>query len=320
MHKKVLSKIPLNLNLFNIKYLLKPLRATETKLQNLILFKSRIIKEKKIPKKNKMEFRILNYPVGEYKIILKHLNKYLKSHARFSDNICGGVIDKSLFNMVKDHCGKEAIFQIDLENFFPNISSNRIFTFFKNTGCSDKISQVLTDLVTFNDRLPQGFATSPIVSNLIAWKMDFDIQMICEKHNLSYTRWIDDIIVSGRLSELIKAIYKIENSILKNGFIINKSKRKFSKRIVSSEIIAVGLDIKKHKPNIPKSVYEKLENILIMMVTDGVHKAVEFYEEEFKSKNIQQSVMGKIRFVQTYNKKEAEKFIEIYEKINWSLN
>ena len=90
-----------------------------------------------------MEFRILNYPVGEYKIILKRLNKYLKSHARFSDNICGGVIDKSLFNMVKDHCGKEAIFQIDLENFFPNISANRIFTFFKITGCSDKISQVL---------------------------------------------------------------------------------------------------------------------------------------------------------------------------------
>ena len=50
---------------------------------------------------------------------------------------------------------------------------------------------------------------------IIVWKMDFDIQMICEKHNLSYTRWIDDIIVSGRLSEVKKAIYKIEKSIRK---------------------------------------------------------------------------------------------------------
>ena len=210
MHKQILVHIPLKLNLFNLKYLLKPLRVTETRLEKLILSKSRIIKEKKISKKNKREFRILNYPIGEYKKILKLLNKYLKSQAKFSDNICGGVIDKNLFDMVKNHCGKEAIFQIDLENFFPNISSNRIYTFFKNTGCSDKISQIITDLVTFNNMLPQGFATSPLISNLIAWKMDYDVQMICKKHNLRYSRWIDDIIVSGRLSELHKAVYKVE--------------------------------------------------------------------------------------------------------------
>ena len=96
--------------------------------------------------------------------------------------------------------------------------------------------------------------------------------------------------------------------------------RKFTKRTTSSEIIVVGLDIRKHKPSIPRSVYEKLENILTMMISEGVPKTVELYEEEFKSKNIQQSMMGKIRFVRIYNAKQANDLIELYEKVDWSMN
>lgn len=317
MPSKVLQHIPLKLNLHEIKYLTTPLKTTESRLLKIISIKSKIVKEKKIPKKNSDEFRILNYPVGEFKLILKRLHKFLMSRSKFPKSVCGGIVDKNLYDMVKSHCGREGIYQIDLKDFFPNINSDRVYSFFKNSGCSERISQILTDLVIYDKRLPQGFPTSPIVANLIAWKMDYDLQSICNNHKLNYSRWIDDVLISGRISELNKAIYKIDKSILKNGFYINNKKKRLLKRKNSKEIVSVGLDLKRHKPDVPIKVYEKLEYILQVLITEGVEFARDFFEEEFKLKDIQKSLIGKIRFIEEYNKAKGNFLSNLYIQINW---
>jgi hypothetical protein len=318
MHSKVLEHIPLKLNLHDIKYLIAPLKTSEVRISKLISIKSKIVKEKKIPKKNPDEFRLINYPVGEFKLILKRLNKFLMKRTKFPNNICGGIVDKNLYDMVKEHCGREGVYQIDLKDFFPNINSNRVYSFFRYSGCSEIISQILTDLVTFDKKLPQGFPTSPIVANLVAWKMDYDLQSICNKHKLNYSRWVDDILISGRISELNNVVYNIDKSIRKNGFYINPKKKRLVKRNNSKEIIAVGLDLKKHKPDVPIKVFEKLEYILQVLLTEGVEFAHDLFEEEFKSKDIQQSLIGKIRFVEEYSKVKGKTLRNLYEQINWS--
>lgn len=317
MPSKEFESIPLKLNLQKIKYLTTPLKTTELRLLKIISNKSKIVKKTKVPKKNPNEFRIINYPIGEFKIILKRLNKFLISRTKFPQAVCGGIVNKNLYDMVKIHCGREGIYQIDLKDFFQNINSDRIFTFFKNSGCSERISQILTDLVAFDGKLPQGFPTSPIIANLIAWKMDFDLQSICKKHNLNYSRWIDDILISGRVAELNQVIYKIDKSIIKNGFYINNKKKRFIKRKKSKEIIAVGLDLKRHKPDIPIRVYEKIENILAVLISEGVEFTRNIFEEEFKSKDIRQSLNGKIRFIEEYNDLKGKYLRNIYEQINW---
>lgn len=318
MPSKVLDDIPLKLNLHQIKYLIAPLRTSEARILKIISIKSKIVKEKKIPKKNPTEFRLINYPLGEYKLILKRLNKFLMSRTKFPQNVCGGIVDKNLYDMVKEHCGREGVYQIDLKEFFPNINSNRVYSFFRYSGCSELISQILTDLVTFDKKLPQGFPTSPIIANLVAWKMDYDLQAICNKYKLNYSRWVDDILISGRISELNNAIYKIDKSITMNGFYINHKKKRLVKRKNSKEIIAVGLDLKKHKPDVPIKVFEKLENILQVLLTEGVEFAHDIFEEEFKSKDMQQSLIGKIRFVEEYSKVKGRLLRDLFEQINWS--
>src|SRR5205823_9973041 len=64
----------------------------------------------------------------------------------------------------------------------------------------------LAQLCTYNGRLPQGAPTSPILSNMICFKMDREILALARAHRCTYTRYADDITISTRLPELPLAI------------------------------------------------------------------------------------------------------------------
>ena len=316
-----LAYLPLKLNLVNDKYLYLPLKSSRSQIKRIIANKNQIILRKEIPKKDSDQKRLLQYPIGDYKLILKRLNKLLMYRSTFPQSVCGGIIDKNLFDMVESHCGQEAIYQIDLKDFFPNINTDRIYSFFIKTGCLQDIAEILTELVSFEGKLPQGFPTSPLIANLITWKLDFDHDNICKANDLKRTRWIDDILISGRIYDLDKVIYKIDSSINKNGFVINKKKKKFFRRKDhNKEIIAVGLDIRKHKPNVPINVYNKIESMLIVFIEDGIARGKAIFEEEFKGKDIRQSLVGKIRFVEQYNGQKGDYLRSLFNKINWVIN
>ncbi len=238
--------------------------------------------------------------------------------AKFPQSVCGGIIDKNLFDMVRFHCGKEAIYQVDIKDFFPSVTFETVQKFFIESGCTEYVSNLLADIVTLNGYLPQGYPTSPIISNLVLWKLDIEQENICKKYSLSRTRWIDDIIISGRIDNLQQAVSKIDTSIKYRGFRINSKKKKFTRRIdKKKDIVVVGLDVKKNKPEVPLLIFEKIENILFAFIQLGRKDAYEIYKEEFKSKDIQQSLRGKINFVAEYNKNKGQYLLELYNKISW---
>ena len=132
--------------------------------------------------------------------------------------------------MVKVHCAKEATFKIDLKDFFPNIKSYRIYSLFLRFSCSKEIAKLLAEIVTFNGLLPQGFPTSPMIANLVANKLDIEQLSTCEKYSITRTRWIDDIVFSGRIKSLELTIPKLIYAISINHFNLNMDKEKFYRR------------------------------------------------------------------------------------------
>ena len=91
--------------------------------------------------------------------------------------------------------------KLDIKDFFPNCSEefvtkslHKIYPF--STFTEEDLSEFLW-LCFRNDQLPQGTPMSPMLTNLIMIPIDYAIQNYVFENNLCYTRYADDIIISG---------------------------------------------------------------------------------------------------------------------------
>ena len=122
-----------------------------------------------------------------------------------------------------------------MDNFFPSINFGRVYGFFikdKNFCLSPKIATVIAQITCYENHLPQGAPTSPIVSNLIAKILDIHLLKLAKKYNLTYTRYADDLTFSYNGKHFPEAISFFQNDkweigeelksiITRSGFILN---------------------------------------------------------------------------------------------------
>jgi len=291
----------LTLSLFRLEDFSRQIHFPSDQLEEIIEDQSHKIHIFVIEKlaNSKIKKRVIYNPSVDYKIALKRINKYLLSRASLFDGVCGGVKHKNLRDMTKPHCGKEAIYAIDLQDFYPSIDSKRVSSFFCNCKCSSRIAELLTRLTTFDNQLPQGFPTSTALANLIASKLDYDQLNIAQKCNLSRTRWIDDIVFSGRIKDLECAIHKINSAVLRNGFRMNKEKTNFMRR--RNQPAVVGLCIDKHNPYIPEGLINRVRETILIAEKYGVDKAKAFYDPAIGNRSLIAHLHGLIVHIKQFN-------------------
>lgn len=161
----------------------------------------------------------------------------------------GFISGKSIKDNAYIHLNSKNILKIDLKDFFPSIGINRVIAIFLGMGYTPRISYYLASLCCLNGVLPQGAPTSPTLSNLIAKRIDYRIHGFTTKNNLQYSRYADDIIISGdNVTPQIFAF--IKKIITTEGFIINEDKVHFMKE--HSQRIITGLSISNKKITVPK--------------------------------------------------------------------
>ena len=89
---------------------------------------------------------------------------------------------------------------VDLKNFFPTINFGRVRGLFmaKPFCAPANVSTMLAQICCHNGALPQGAPTSPVVSNLICYRMDGQLLQLARRHGCFYTRYADDLTFSRR--------------------------------------------------------------------------------------------------------------------------
>lgn len=85
---------------------------------------------------------------------------------------------------------------------------------------------MLTKLTTYEYCLPQGAPTSPDISNLILAEVDEILARECKGKDLVYTRYSDDIAISGNwnFKNLVDGFIEV---IERNGFLVSRKKKEF---------------------------------------------------------------------------------------------
>lgn len=170
--------------------------------------------------------RIVRPPAKRLKELQKNIKNNILAKVQLPENIHGGVKGKANYTNAKEHKGKKYKFCTDLKDFYPTITNDMVYKKIISLGYSTHISSWLTKLTTWKYELPQGAPTSTHLANIIFLDIDEQLINLCNKSNITYTRYVDDLTFSSNsdFKELLNQILEI---ITKSEFKISYRKTSY---------------------------------------------------------------------------------------------
>lgn len=157
----------------------------------------------------------------------------------------GFVKGKSIKTNALCHINQEEIGCIDIKDFFPSINKSQVRNAFVEIGYSYEVADAFADLTTYNDELPQGAPTSPTLANMVFSSVDRDILKYTNENNLVYSRYADDITISGA-NEIQMHLDNVIRIVEKSGYVINKKKTHVMNSKTGKKVtgLSVGTQVK----------------------------------------------------------------------------
>lgn len=232
--------------------------------------------------------RTIYAPSLKLKMIHRFINKTVLEFADYNTDVVysyrKGV---SIRDAVEKHSNNNYFFQTDFSNFYGSIKLSNVKLSLENQLSHIFVSDIeayisrIIELTVVNDHIPVGFATSPLLSNICLFKFDTELLKYCIEHGLIYTRYSDDIIISGTNNKFTINIENVISELLNlhvnSDVEINKSKTKVHKKGHRFKILGFSI-----LPNgivtIPSNDKKDVELLLHFYLTDNGN-----FESYFKS-------------------------------------
>ena len=295
----------------------------------------------KIPKRGTNKFREINAPFGALKRIQRKLASilYLIHEPR---KPCHGFSKKrDICSNARTHLRKKIILNLDFENFFPSITLNRVIGLFKGGifNFNNDVARALAKICCYNNSLPQGAPTSPVVSNFICISLDNQLRILAKDHGLVYTRYADDITFSSKHDNFPEDICLLQDGkvcigqalntvIHNNSFIVNSAKNhisgKGSRQIVTGIIVNKRMNVRREYIRSVRAVLYKwekygepyiVEDFSKRLTRDG-NKTIYLKSHEEKREIFTRCIIGRINFIGRVRGKHDLLYRKILNRFN----
>lgn len=223
---------------------------------------------------------------------------------------------RSVLTNAKRHIGKKVVIKMDVKDFFPSITFERVLGMFISLGYPRQVSLLLTRLVTHNGRLPIGAPTSPAISNIVCRRLDKRFSGLGEKAGFDYSRYADDITISSNNKGVNRMIPFFKEIMSEEGFETNETKLRILRSGGRQKI--TGIVVNK-KPNLDKKEIRKLRAVLYNCGHRDLRQEVKRWAENEKGLNnprsyslreFRSSLRGKIHFVRMVNPEIGNRLLE----------
>ena len=261
----------------------------------------------KIPKKNG-SLREINAPSKKMKDIQRWILDYILYRLNAGNFAHGFVPERSILTNASVHVGQDLVLGIDIKDYFPSISFRSVYYIFKSAGYTKKIAWSLADLCTYHWKLPQGAPSSPMLANLATVTLDYEIDKYCTRRNFRYSRYADDITISGS-HKLPMHKQKIIEIIEGNGFVINEEKTRVLSR--GSQQKVTGLVVN-DKVSIGRQKKKTLRAIVHNILKNGAEIENRENNPFFKEK-----IFGELAFAKMVDPDFANPLIEKLKCFDW---
>lgn len=202
---------------------------------------------------------------------------------------------------------------LDIKGFFDNIPRSWVYNLFRSLGYNRNVSMIFTNICTFEGHLPQGGVTSPCLSNILCKRLDRRISGYVGKRNISYSRYADDITLSGNNpAVLLKSVEFIKKIINDEGFTINERKsrvmrsgyKKHITGLIISDAKTVGIGRRR-----------------IMYLRAAIyHLETSNYEKWDDHKRLRAHINGWMSYIRGIDEKAYSKLDNYWKEINQKLS
>ncbi len=264
--------------------------------------------------------RTIYSPRYDLKQIQSKLSNELYKIYRQRPSAHGFCKGKSVRSNADRHLDKKFIFNIDLKDFFDTIHFGRVKNLFTSQpfNFSHSVSTILAHICCFDNKLPQGSPCSPVISNMIAWKMDAQLQHLAKLKNCTYTRYVDDMSFSFTVSTKSKLPSEIiefsddvaspgdvlHQIIKDNGFKVNYEKVRLNDKNSRMEVTGVTVN---EFPNVPRKYVRQIRSMLYAWEKFSLEKAQDHFNSRYdkrqraseEPKSLAHVINGKIRYLQS---------------------
>lgn len=279
-----------------------------------------------IPKKSGGK-RKISAPVGALKTIQRKLAAHLSDLYPSLPYVHGFLNNRSVLTNATPHLNKNYIFNIDLEEFFPSITTSRVYGLLRAQpfNFSQQVASAIAGIACNNGSLPQGAPTSPILSNMICFRMDKALRKFGKKHSATYTRYADDITFSfnKEIPEQIVILDDDDGSvipgenlsqiIIKNNFKINPLKTRLSRNGQAKFVTGVKVNV---IPNLSRRYIRQLKNMLNAWAKYGLQNAQKDFVDKWEGGNrrFENVVWGKLSYLKSVKSKNDIAYARLHNK------
>lgn len=254
-------------NLVSNEYLVYDTRAKVK--PNIVRGNEIVLKKLYLRKKSRHGGTREVYDVVSYSLkdTLKILNNQLVKVYSAPDCVHGFVKGRNIKTNAEQHLAKKSILSIDIKDFFPSITKQMISDALELKGYKKNVANWISEIVTHENSLVQGFNTSPTIANIVFEEIDKALETHCGDQ-ITYTRYADDLYFSSNDSLPEHTFF--ENIINKNGFELNYNKTSLMKR--GKKQYVTGLTVfDNHMPRISKSIKKRIRLEVHYIHKNGLH-------------------------------------------------
>ncbi len=221
------------------------------------------------------------------------------------------------------HRNKRFVFNIDLENFFPSFNFGRVRGYFiknKYFNLNEKVAKIIAQIACYNNYLPQGSPSSPVISNLISQSLDARLATLATRNGCVYSRYADDITFSTNKKNFPENIAKqtliddgtyqwipsesLVKKIHTSGFKINEKKVFMQYR--QSRQLVTGLVVNE-KINVRKEYYRDARSMCNSLFHKGCYhiQNIKYGNDSLKKLD---GILNHICSTNTYSKNRKLKY------------
>jgi hypothetical protein len=130
------------------------------------------------------------------------------------------------------HERQEFVGGLDIQDYFGSVTLPMVVQCLVDNGFDAGFARRFAQLVTLHNVLPQGAPTSPVLSNALLFQFDEQMTVACTAAGLNYSRYADDIVVSGPSRAGIERMFDLAERELQSryGLRLNDDKKRITPR------------------------------------------------------------------------------------------